>query len=96
LYFTISTIWGLVERRFIPKPKPKSADTAVAVTESKQSESKKSSGKKGGKTRETQTPPKQEGRFTRWMREVMEKAAEQQKLGQQKQNRDKDKKKKKR
>jgi YidC/Oxa1 family membrane protein insertase len=96
LYFTISTIWGLVERRFIPKPKPKSADAAVAVTESKQSESKKSSGKKGGKTREPQTPPKQEGRFTRWMREVMEKAAEQQKLGQQKQNRDKDKKKKKR
>ena len=98
LYFLVSTAWGLLERRFIPKPKPKSADTTVEVTppEPKYTEPKKSSGKKGTRTREEQTPPKPEGRFARWMREVMEKAAEQQKLGQQKQSKDKDKKKKRR
>jgi len=95
LYFTISTLWGLVERRFIPKPKPKSVVAAVTVPEPKTIEEKKPSGKKS-KSREEQTQPKKEGRFAKWMREIMEKAAEQQKLGQQKQNKEKEKKKKKR
>jgi hypothetical protein len=51
--------------------------------------------KKEIKSRGEQLPQKSEGRFTRWIREVMEKAAEQQKLGQSK-TKDKDKKKKKR
>jgi len=96
LYFTISTLWGLVERRFIPKPKPKPVEATVVVQEPKTIEPKKPSGKKGAKNREEQTPLKKEGRFAKWMREIMEKAAEQQKLGQQKQNKDKEKKKKKR
>jgi len=93
LYFTISTLWGLVERRFIPKPKPKSV--VATVPEPKTIEEKKPSGKKS-KSREEQTQPKKEGRFAKWMREIMEKAAEQQKLGQQKQNKEKEKKKRKR
>jgi len=98
LYFLVSTAWGLLERRFIPKPKPKPVGGTVEEKEPepKYFEPKKSLGKKVAKTREEQTPPKKEGRFAKWMREVMEKAAEQQKLGQQKQNKDKDKKKKKR
>ena len=96
LYFLVSTIWGLLERRFIPQPKPKPVGTTVEVEEPQYVAPKKTQGKKGARTREEQTPPKQEGRFARWMREVMEKAAEQQKLGQQKQNKEKGKKKKKR
>jgi YidC/Oxa1 family membrane protein insertase len=97
LYFTVSTIWGLAERRFIPKAKPKPAET-VTIEESpghwqKPAESKKPLGKKGTKTREEQAPPKPEGRFAKWWREVLEKAAEQQKLGQQQQNKSKKKKK---
>ena len=97
LYFLISTAWGLLERRFIPKPKPKPVEATVAVAETKKTESKKLSGKKAGqKTREERTPQKPEGRFAKWWREVLEKAAEQQKLGQQKQNKEKENRKKKR
>jgi len=85
LYFLVSTAWGLMERRFIPKPKPKpiGETVEVEVEEPKYYEPKKSLGKKGVKTREEQTPAKPEGRFAKWWREVLEKAAEQQKLGQQ-------------
>jgi YidC/Oxa1 family membrane protein insertase len=97
LYFIVSTVWGLAERRFIPKAHaaPDSVGAAtydVTPTESKKSgESKKSSGKKGSRTSGEQTPPQKEGRFAKWMREVMEKAAEQQKLGQQNKNKKKKK-----
>ena len=99
LYFTVSTAWGLVERRFIPKPKPKPVGETIAVTSmasKRQSVVEKPSGKKGAKPREGQTPSKPEGRFAKWWREVLEKASEQQKLGQQKQIKNQDKKKKKR
>jgi len=101
LYFLVSTAWGLMERRFIPKPKPKPVGETVEVEveEPKYYEPKKSSGKKGVKTREEQTPAKPEGRFAKWWREVLEKAAEQQKLGQQqkqKQGKEKEKEKDKR
>ena len=89
LYFTISTLWGLVERRFIPKVKAKPVSTTIDV---EPTESNKSSQKKGGRS-QPQTPAKPEGRFAKWWREVLEKASEQQKLGQQNQNKNKKKKK---
>jgi len=96
LYWIVSTVWGLVERRFIPKAQTQPADMTIDVkpTETKRpTESKKPPVKRGTKNRNEQTPQKPEGRFAKWWREVLEKAAEQQKLGQA--NKDKDKKKKK-
>ena len=92
LYFIVSTMWGLVERRFIPKAKK--PDETLAIDDApghgqKPTETKKPTVKKGG----TPTPQKSEGRFAKWWREVMEKASEQQKLGQQNKNKDKKKKK---
>jgi len=97
LYFIVSTVWGLLERRFIPKAKK--PDETLAIDDSpghwqKPIETKKVSSKKGGKSQAVQTPSKPEGRVAKWWRDVLEKASEQQKLGQQ--NKSKDKKKKKR
>jgi YidC/Oxa1 family membrane protein insertase len=88
LYFIVSTAWGLTERRFIPKAPPKPAET-MAI-EAMPIDSKKQPQKKGN----APISRKPEGRFAKWWREVLEKAAEQQKLGQQ--NKDKERKKKKR
>ena len=92
LYVIVSTLWGLAERRFIPKAKSAEALVAELPPEPVYVEPKKSSGKKGGRIREEQTSPKKEGRFAKWWREVLEKAAEQQKLGQQQQSKSKKKK----
>ena len=81
LYFIVSTTWALVERRFVPKAQPKPTETMTV--EVMPTETKKSLVKKGGRE---QTPAKPEGKFAKWWREVMEKAAEQQKLGQTKKN----------
>jgi YidC/Oxa1 family membrane protein insertase len=94
LYFIISTVWGLVERRFVPKAPSKSAETPAKDTVP--SSSKPSPSKKAIEGRKSQTPPKPEGRLAKWWREVLEKAAEQQKLGQQSKDKNKDKKRKKR
>ena len=100
LYFIISTVWGLAERQFIPKPQPKKPGETLDVDVvpdggQKPTESKNASVKKGGKSRAGQPAQKQEGRFAKWWREVLEKAAEQQKLGQVKRNEDDNHKKKK-
>jgi YidC/Oxa1 family membrane protein insertase len=98
LYFIVSTIWGLLERRFIPKAQPQTnvSDTMYDVKpmESKYSPVKKDTVKKDTKTRTDKTPPKPEGKLAKWWREVLEKAAEQQKLGQSDKNKDKKRKKK--
>jgi YidC/Oxa1 family membrane protein insertase len=80
LYFIVSTVWGLLERRFIPKAKtqPNVSETTYEV---KPTESKYPTVKKEAKTRVNKTPPKPEGTLAKWWREVLEKAAEQQKLG---------------
>ena len=91
LYFIISTTWGLVERRFIPKAQTKLP--VPAMIDITPSESRKLPIKKESKGREGQSLPKPEGRFAKWWREVLEKAAEQQKLGQQNKNKEKKKKK---
>ena len=96
LYFIVSTVWGLTERRFIPKAPKVPAETVIDVTpieSKKSSDTTKSPVKKGGKGSDSKTPPKPEGRFAKWWREVLEKAAEQQKLGQQSKSKDKDRKK---
>ena len=98
LYFIVSTVWGLVERRFVPKAPKIPADTTIDVTpiEPKKSpDTKKPPVKKIGKGQDSKTPPKPEGRFAKWWREVLEKAAEQQKLGQQNKDKDKNRKRKK-
>ena len=94
LYFIVSTVWGLLERRFIPKPHAQPA--VPAAIDVVPIESKKSLVKRDTKGRGEQVPAKPEGRFAKWWREVLEKAAEQQKLGQQSKHKDKDKRKKKR
>jgi YidC/Oxa1 family membrane protein insertase len=100
LYFIVTTTWGLLERRFIPKAKTQPmAPTTIDVETADDKESRRlgrreQTAAEKKKTKES-TPPKPEGRFTRWLREVVEKAAEQQKLGQSK-NKDKENKKKKR
>jgi len=99
LYFIVSTTWGLVERRFVPKAPKNSGETLTIDTSpsawQKPIESKKPPVKKVGKGLDSKSPPKPEGRFAKWWREVLEKAAEQQKLGQQNKNKEKDRKKKK-
>ncbi|MCL2005947.1 MAG: YidC/Oxa1 family insertase periplasmic-domain containing protein [Planctomycetaceae bacterium] len=100
LYFIVSTTWGLAERRFIPKPQKRPGDTleieeGPSNWQKKPVESKKPAPmKRGSRSRDVQQPAKPEGRFAKWWREVQEKAAEQQKLGQQ--NKHKEKKRKKR
>ena len=99
LYFIVSTVWGLVERRFVPKASKNSGETLTIDTSpsawQKPVEPQKPPVKKVAKAVDTKTPPKPESRFAKWWREVLEKAAEQQKLGQQNKNKDKDRKKKK-
>ena len=90
VYFIVSTTWGLVERRFIPKAQPGTVPIKSVTYDVVSTETKKSMARKGG----TQTPQKPEGRFAKWWRDVLEKASEQQKLGQQSKNKDKKKKKK--
>jgi YidC/Oxa1 family membrane protein insertase len=99
LYFIVSTAWGLVERRFVPKAPKTSGETLTIDTSpstwQKPIESKTPPVKKGSKGLDSKTSPKPEGRFAKWWREVLEKAAEQQKLGQQNKSKDRDRKKKK-
>jgi len=95
LYFIVSTTWALVERRFIPKAKTQPVEpTTIDLTPTEsRSASNKLPVKKEPKSRGEQSPQKPEGRFAKWWREVLEKAAEQQKLGQQKKNKDRKKRK---
>jgi len=97
LYFIVSTTWGLLERRFIPKASAQPvADQTIDIEplEVKKPSAKTSTNKRGSKNRGEVVPQKPEGKFAKWWRELLEKAAEQQKLGQQ--SKEKDKKKKKR
>jgi len=95
LYFIVSTTWGLLERRFIPKPPKKTDGGSLAVLPVDRNDIKPSP-KRGAKTRGEQPPSKPEGRLAKWWRGVLEEASKQQKLGQQKQDKEKGKKRKKR
>ncbi len=96
VYFIVSTLWGLAERRFIPKHKPVEQAVAVQTYDVGPTNSEHGVGsgkedkKKRKRTRRDSEPVKPEGFFARIMRE----AAEQNKF-QQSQKRGKDKKKRK-
>lgn len=90
LYFIVSTLWGLAERRFIPKAAvagalPKAADSTYDVTPEESRKEKKD------KRKREPDGVKKEGAVGKWMRGVLEKAAEERKL--EKVNKDKKKKK---
>jgi YidC/Oxa1 family membrane protein insertase len=73
IYFIISTLWGLLERRFIPKaPALAAADTVIDVMPEKQ--------KKPKRTDQKNTPSKEPGVFVKWLHNVTEKASAQRKL----------------
>ncbi len=98
VYFIASTLWGLAERRFIPKPVPNVGNEMFDVTPThtpappKEKDRDRKSGKRHGHESE---PPKQEGFFSKLFREVSEKAAERQQLGKtDKKDKDRDRKKK--
>ena len=74
VYFIVSTLWGLTERQFIPKPVPKAKNETYDVTPPKEPD------RKSSKRRDPEPPPKPEGFFAKLFREVSEKAAEQRKL----------------
>ncbi len=90
VYFIVSTLWGLAERRFIPKPPEKAVAGQTYDVSPSDSEDEKSDKKKKRKRTRDSEPVKEEGFFARIMRE----AAEQNKF-QQSQKSGKDKKKKK-
>ncbi|MDR3234539.1 MAG: YidC/Oxa1 family insertase periplasmic-domain containing protein [Planctomycetaceae bacterium] len=73
IYFIISTLWGLLERRFIPKaPVLAAADTVIDVTPDKQAEKQKKPPQKA--------MLQKQGMFAKWIHNVTEKAAENRKL----------------
>ncbi len=73
IYFIVSTLWGLAERRFIPKPAaPAASGQTYDVTPVDRP--------KDRKKREKEQPKKEEGFWSKLMREVNEKASEQRKL----------------
>jgi YidC/Oxa1 family membrane protein insertase len=77
IYFIVSTTWGLLERRFIPKkPAENISKETYNVTPTETKDRKKMSKNKDRKK------PKEEGFFGKLIREVTEKAAEQRKLEQ--------------
>lgn len=74
VYFIVSTLWGLAERRFIPKPAEKKAAEQtydVTPTGSSDKNAAEDRTKKRKRTRD-QEAPKEEGFFARIMREAAE------------------------
>jgi YidC/Oxa1 family membrane protein insertase len=80
IYFIVSTTWGLLERRFIPKKPVETTPNQTAPPTNNSNERKKNT-KKPQKYQDIKTP-KKEGFFAKLIREVTEKAAEQRKLEQ--------------
>ncbi len=85
IYFIVSTLWGLAERRFIPKPAVAGAAgqtyDVTPVDKSYDGHPKEKPKKKREKQYAQQSEKKEEGFWTKMMREVNEKASEQRKLG---------------
>ncbi|MDR2757557.1 MAG: YidC/Oxa1 family insertase periplasmic-domain containing protein [Planctomycetaceae bacterium] len=77
IYFIVSTTWGLLERRFIPK-KP-AENTPKETTPPPPTDTKN---QKKNTKHKNPTKQKKEGFFTKLIREVTQKAAEQRKLEQ--------------
>jgi YidC/Oxa1 family membrane protein insertase len=88
LYFIVSTVWGLAERRFIPKAKlaetqPKAADSTYDIMPEKSRKDSKEERRDRRKRGTQGEAPKNEGFFARIIREaknVADKASEQRKL----------------
>ena len=76
VYFIVSTLWGLAERRFIPKPVQKVANETYDVKPTVPKEKERSSPKRG----RSETSTKKEGFIAKFLREVAEKAADQRKF----------------
>ncbi len=93
VYLITTTVWGLLERRFIPKPVPKAENETYDVTPTSPKEKERDrSQQKSSKRRGEETPPQEEGFFAKLFRQVAEKAAEQRKL-EKTEKKDKDRKK---
>jgi YidC/Oxa1 family membrane protein insertase len=85
VYFIISTLWGLLERRFIPKsPALAVSDTVIDVTPEKTKTTKPQKAK--------QQPKKEPTGITKWFRDIAEKASEQNKFQKTDKNKKKNKK----
>jgi YidC/Oxa1 family membrane protein insertase len=78
IYFIVSTTWGLLERRFIPKKPVENTPNEITPTTTDIKDRKKNP--KNAKNKNTPNQ-KKEGFFAKLIREVSEKAAEQRKLG---------------
>lgn len=82
IYFIVSSIWGVIERKCLPKPKINldgTVDIPVPVKEKKVPKTNVYSRKKNS-NRGPAEEPKTKGRFRRWLEETLEKAQEQQRL----------------
>lgn len=112
VYFIVSTLWGLAERKLVPKSKLKTnldgetIDTTFADSKTERSETPersrtaKSPASKPSKPSRSEraakdVPPKEEGVFRKFIREINEKASEQRKLGKAEEKKPRRKKKKK-
>lgn len=84
IYFIATTLWGLAERRFVPKPTlaaPKAGDEVIDVESTDPKDrSNRSKKKRSGQKKDSGAAEKNEGFFGKLMREVADKAAEQRKL----------------
>ncbi|MDR0336813.1 MAG: YidC/Oxa1 family insertase periplasmic-domain containing protein [Planctomycetaceae bacterium] len=83
IYFIVSTTWGLLERRFIPK-KPPTDETPKEITlpPSTNTKDRKKISKKFSKERDSKTPKKEDGFFAKLVQDITKKAAERRKLEQ--------------
>ena len=79
IYFIVSTLWGLAERRFIPKPPPRPVDGEIIDTTFTSQKMEKKE-RAVVRDRNPEMPAKEEGFFKRMWREVNEKASERQTL----------------
>jgi YidC/Oxa1 family membrane protein insertase len=83
IYFIVSTTWGLLERRFIPK-KPVENLSNATNNAPKETNAAPTTNTKNRKklTKSNEQNTKKEGFFAKLIRNVTEKAAEQRKLEQ--------------
>ncbi|MDO5552954.1 MAG: YidC/Oxa1 family insertase periplasmic-domain containing protein [Planctomycetia bacterium] len=105
VYFIVSSLWGILERQFHPKPapiapgvidiSPNASDSRSRVS-GRSTTSDRTPGRKVKGRRVTEEEPKKtKGRLAQWWQDVLEKAKEQQKLAkseQEKRSRNRDRK----
>jgi YidC/Oxa1 family membrane protein insertase len=83
IYFIVSTTWGLLERRFIPKkPVENTSKESNTPKETNPTSTTNTKNRKRTTRHNEEQNTKKEGFFAKLIREVTEKAAEQRKLGQ--------------